>query len=50
MTATTLSRPAFDLSALDLRVIVDVGPGNAAVPCDTEDGCAPSCASSCTSD
>ncbi|MER5647365.1 FxLD family lanthipeptide [Streptosporangium sp. NPDC002524] len=49
MTATTLSLPAPDLFALDLRVIVDVGSGSPVAPCNTEDGCAPTCASSCTS-
>ncbi|MFB9304615.1 FxLD family lanthipeptide [Kibdelosporangium philippinense] len=33
---------------LDLRVITDVDPGVAA-PCATDDGCDPTCASSCTS-
>lgn len=33
---------------LDLRVVTDVVP-QANRGCDTSDGCAPSCASSCTS-
>lgn len=43
--------PTVDVAAefdLDLRIIADVAPGVAA-PCNTDDGCDPSCASSCTS-
>jgi FxLD family lantipeptide len=34
---------------LDLRIVTDVEPGAGAAPCGTNDGCAPTCASSCTS-
>lgn len=34
---------------LDVQIITDVEPGDAAAPCDTSDGCDPTCASSCTS-
>lgn len=37
-----------DVFALNVRVVADVGRG-AKDPCTTNDGCAPSCASSCTS-
>ncbi|WP_189060248.1 FxLD family lanthipeptide [Longimycelium tulufanense] len=37
-----------DVLALDLRVIAD-RPGDSGVPCDTNDGCDPTCASSCVS-
>jgi FxLD family lantipeptide len=49
MSATTAL--TVDIAAefdLDLRVITDVDPGVAA-PCGTDDGCDPSCASSCVS-
>ncbi|GAA3027122.1 FxLD family lanthipeptide [Streptosporangium longisporum] len=49
MIATTLPPPPAALSTLDLRVIVDVAPGTPIAPCGTDDGCAASCASSCTS-
>ncbi|KWX00764.1 hypothetical protein LI90_1787 [Carbonactinospora thermoautotrophica] len=38
-----------DAFALDVRVITDVSPEDAAAPCGTDDGCAPTCASSCNS-
>ncbi len=34
---------------LDAEVIIDVAPSSAAAPCGTSDGCAPTCASACTS-
>jgi FxLD family lantipeptide len=33
---------------LDVRVITYAGP-DAAIPCATDDGCAPTCASACNS-
>jgi FxLD family lantipeptide len=33
---------------LDVRVIADAGPEEA-IACNTDDGCAPTCASSCNS-
>jgi FxLD family lantipeptide len=44
-TDTAVIDAEFDL---DLRVVTDIEPGVAA-PCGTDDGCAPTCASSCTS-
>lgn len=38
-----------DPFALDVRVVTDISPGDAVAPCDTNDGCAPTCASSCIS-
>jgi FxLD family lantipeptide len=37
-----------DAFELDLHIVIDNEPGVAA-PCGTDDGCAPTCASSCTS-
>jgi FxLD family lantipeptide len=34
---------------LQMSVITDIGPGGANAPCNTDDGCAPTCASSCAS-
>ncbi|WP_344876178.1 FxLD family lanthipeptide [Allokutzneria multivorans] len=41
--------PAADPFGLDLMVITDVPDGHALSACTTNDGCAPSCASSCIS-
>ena len=38
-----------DASALDVRVITDISPGDATAACTTDDGCEPSCASACVS-
>lgn len=38
-----------DAFALDVRVVTDISPGDAPVACGTDDGCAPTCASACTS-
>ena len=38
-----------DPFALDVEVIADLGPNGAASRCTTNDGCAPTCASSCAS-
>jgi FxLD family lantipeptide len=38
-----------DAFALDVRVITDIRPGDAAAACITDDGCEPSCASACVS-
>jgi len=40
-----------DVFALDVHVITDISPAGdvAATPCGTNDGCAPTCASACTS-
>ena len=47
MQATVPSSTAFDPeSDLDVRVVTDVAPDDAAAPCNTDDGCAPTCASS----
>jgi FxLD family lantipeptide len=40
---------ADDAFALDVVVVTDVRPGGVAAPCNTDDGCAPTCASSCVS-
>lgn len=45
MQTATLERP-FDL---DVRVITDVPPTDAAAACTTGDGCAPTCLSACVS-
>lgn len=37
-----------DVFALDVRVVTDISL-DAAVPCNTDDGCPPTCASACTS-
>jgi FxLD family lantipeptide len=37
-----------DIFALDVRVVTDIGPG-VPTPCNTDDGCATTCASSCAS-
>ncbi len=34
---------------LDVQVVIDVTPGQTVAPCGTDDGCAPTCASACTS-
>jgi FxLD family lantipeptide len=34
---------------LDVQVVIDVAPSSAVAPCGTDDGCAPTCASACTS-
>jgi len=44
--SATITEDAF---TLDVHVITDVVSGGDAVPCGTNDGCAPTCASSCTS-
>jgi len=49
--SATATIPTVDFAVefdLDLRVITDVDSGVAA-PCDTSDGCDPTCASSCVS-
>lgn len=38
-----------DAFALDVRVVTDISPGDAAAPCGTDDGCDPTCASACVS-
>ena len=38
-----------DVFALDVQVITDVTADGAATRCSTNDGCAPTCASSCAS-
>ena len=38
-----------DVFALDVRIVADASVGDAGKGCDTSDGCAPTCASSCTS-
>jgi FxLD family lantipeptide len=39
-----------DVFALDVRIVTDISPGSdAAAPCNTDDGCAATCASSCVS-
>lgn len=45
--STTVTESPF---VLDVRVVTDVSPGDAAAPCGTDDGCDPTCASSCVSD
>lgn len=35
--------------ALDVRVVTDAGLGAVSAPCTTNDGCAPTCISSCAS-
>ncbi len=35
--------------ALDVQIVTDVRPGGVAEACTTNDGCAPTCASSCAS-
>lgn len=37
-----------DVFALDVRIVTDIGP-DAAVACNTDDGCPPTCASACIS-
>lgn len=37
-----------DAFALDVRVVTEIGP-DVSTPCNTGDGCAPTCASSCAS-
>ncbi|WP_418155968.1 FxLD family lanthipeptide [Actinoalloteichus caeruleus] len=34
---------------LDVTIATDMGTGDPAPACNTDDGCAPTCASSCTS-
>ncbi len=41
---------AEDPFALDVQVVTDISPGEAAAPCGTDDGCEATCASSCVSD
>lgn len=39
-----------DVFALDVRIVTDISPGSSLVaPCNTDDGCAATCASSCAS-
>jgi FxLD family lantipeptide len=38
-----------DVFALDVQILTDGSVGDAGRGCDTNDGCAPTCASSCTS-
>jgi FxLD family lantipeptide len=38
-----------DPFVLDVRIVTDLGPGDRAAPCSTNDGCAATCASSCIS-
>lgn len=39
-----------DVFALDVRIVTDIGPdSDVAAPCNTDDGCDPTCASSCAS-
>lgn len=38
-----------DLFVLDVQVVTDIQPDRADAPCDTNDGCAKTCASACTS-
>lgn len=40
---------AEDVFALDIHVLSDASVGNAGRACNTDDGCDPTCASSCTS-
>lgn len=48
----TGARADEDPFALDLRVITDIPPGHPLAACkgNTDDGCDPTCASSCISD
>jgi FxLD family lantipeptide len=49
LSATVTTTAAVDAEFdLDFIVVTDVDPGVAA-PCGTDDGCDPTCASSCTS-
>jgi FxLD family lantipeptide len=38
-----------DVFALDVQIVTDASVGDAGRGCDTNDGCDPTCASSCTS-
>jgi FxLD family lantipeptide len=48
MNGTTIETGA-DPFALDVQVVVDVLPGDVTQGCNTDDGCATTCASSCAS-
>ncbi|MQA88062.1 MAG: FxLD family lantipeptide [Streptosporangiales bacterium] len=37
-----------DAFTLDVRIIEDVRPGGDQIPCATDNGCDPTCASACT--
>lgn len=47
--AVVAATGADDPFALDVQVITDVPAGHPMAPCTTNDGCAPTCASSCVS-
>jgi len=49
MPATLEASDTENIFALDVRIITDANVGEAGRGCDTSDGCAPTCASSCTS-
>lgn len=43
------ARESEDVFALDVHIVTDASVGEAGKGCDTSDGCAATCASSCTS-
>lgn len=45
----TLAQPTTETFDLDVQVVTDVPADSADRACDTNDGCASTCASSCTS-